>query len=125
MDEAMITEGPLLHRFAVECQPCGTRVGGVSELEVGMWALGHDTAANRHNAAELASMDAQIKRLQLRCETYRAELATLRAVADAARELHPNWQGVCRTCIEPREGLHPAWPCPTVRALVALPARKD
>ena len=50
-NEAVITEGPLPRRFAVECKSCGTRVGGVSKLEVDMWKLGHDTVARRHGMA--------------------------------------------------------------------------
>lgn len=61
-DEAVISEGPLPRRFAVECKACGTRVGGVSELEVGMWKFGHDTAASRHSGAELDAARAEIEK---------------------------------------------------------------
>jgi hypothetical protein len=54
-----------------------------------------------------------------------AELDAARARVVAVRELHLNWNGVCRTCVEPREGLHPPYPCATIRALDAAPTPKD
>ncbi len=51
------------------------------------------------------------------CVVIGEELDAARARVGGVRELHLNWNGVCRTCVEPSEGLHPAWPCATIRAL--------